>query len=279
MRLEFQDSIDRYLLNRMSDEERIVFEVECTNNPELKEQLEHTQDVKAFISERSKILEKIQAWDDEYEEEKKSAVRKKWISIYWVSGIAAAFMVGYLMFPSANKTESERSGNLVAMSQDSSDTSSAENTVDSLAKLKDESDKLLAKINVDKGKPNKGNSSLDEERVISFGKGAFKTASPQRAYEYEEELRKIVEEKEVVTEKIAKLNNQLYSESIDKDVYDSMIKLLNFQRDNQSWKEAQVLLKLNRKKEALIILRKIKSVEGEFQNKADSLYNATNNNE
>jgi hypothetical protein len=39
-----------------------------------------------------------------------------------------------------------------------------------------------------------------------------------------------------------------------------------------------VLLKLNREKEALMILRKMKSAEGEFQNKADSLYKAKINN-
>ena len=165
------------------------------------------------------------------------------------------------------------------MNQDCSDSSSAEQTVDSLAKPKDKSDKLLAQNDVDDRKPNNSANSFDEERVISFGKGDFKTTSPQRTNEYEEELRKIKEEKEAVINKIAELSSQLDSESIDKDVYASMTHLLNYQKDNLSWREAQVLLKLNRKEEALMILRKMKSSEGEFHNKADSLYKATINNE
>lgn len=279
MRLEFQDNIDRYLLNRMSEEERTAFEEKCANNPELKEQLEHTQEVKAAISERSKMVERIQSWDDEYEKEIKISARKKRVAIYWTSGIAAAFVMGYFLFQSTDKTESEGRGNLVAMNLDGSDVSSAEQTVDSLAKSKDESEKLLAQNDVDMRRPNKGVNSIYEEQVMSFGKGDFKTASPQRTNGYEDELRKIREEKELVIDKIAELGSQLNSGSIDKDVYGSMIYLLNYQRDNLSWREAQVLLKLNREEKALTILRKMKNSEGEFQNKADSLYKATINNE
>ena len=98
MRLEYQDNIDRYLLGRMSDEERKSFEIKCAGNQELKEQLEHTRDVRTVISERSKMLAKIQEWDDEYDVKKKMASHKTtWV--YWLSGIAAILVIGFFLLP------------------------------------------------------------------------------------------------------------------------------------------------------------------------------------
>lgn len=272
MRLEFQDSIDRYLLNRMSDEERTAFEAKCTDNLELREQLEHTRDVKTVISEKSKMLDKIQAWDEEYEEEKRIAAKKKRIAIYCSSSIAAAFVVGYFLFSTANSTDSESFGNLVSMNQGNDDLSAFNCTVDSVSKTNEDNDMLLAQNDAVNKIQDKVVSPSDKEQVYSFGNENLETASPREINDYEKELHQIESELEIINKKISEISSQFNSGSINQDVYDSIVNLLYHQKEFLSWKEAQFLLILERKEEAFVILDELRHSDGEYKHKADSLY-------
>ena len=117
MRLEYQDNIDRYLLDKMTNEERMSFEAKCAENPELKEQLEHTRDVRTVISERNKMLAKIQEWDDEYDAKKRVASNKV-SRIYWLSGIAALLVIGFFLYPVIRQSDHIGTGELASTNQE-----------------------------------------------------------------------------------------------------------------------------------------------------------------
>lgn len=108
MDIRFQDKIDNYLLNRMSMEERHEFEQELEANAELKEQLEFSRLVQAAVKDRGDKLSQIEKWEQEEpeqlieqeDEESNSVVPvKSWRKyLYWSSGIAAVFVVGFFIF-------------------------------------------------------------------------------------------------------------------------------------------------------------------------------------
>ena len=271
MRLEYQDSIDRYLLGRMSDEERALFEAKCAENPELKDQLEHTQDVKTVISERSKMLERIQGWDEEYNEEKKAFARKKRAAIYWSSGIAAAFVVGYFLFPTANNSESERMGNAISMNTDNQKVTPTGNLNDSI-EVSNEHENLLAKNEPKERNEEKNTNKLRDEQVLSFSKDKDFVSSQEVKEDLEKKLGQVDDEIRVVIEKQSQLTQKLKSGEISKSVYDSRMYMLKFQKDELCWQKSHTLIKLNRINEAIALLNEIRNEDGVFQSKADSLY-------
>lgn len=272
MRLEYQDDIDRYLLGRMSDEERTLFEAKCANNPEMKEQLEHTQNVKAVISERNKMLERIQRWDEEYDEEKKAASHKKRAAIYWSSGIAAAFVVGYFLFPAANNPELERMGKVVSMNTDNQEVYPIVNPNDSI-EVGNKHEKLLAKNEPKERNEEKNTNKMREEQALSFAKDKDFASGQETKESLEKELERVDDEIRVVTEKQSQLIQKLKSGEISRSVYDSRMYMLKFQKDELNWQKSHVLIKLNRRNEAIALLNEIRNEDGMFRSKADSLYN------
>lgn len=272
MRLEYQDSIDRYLMNRMSDEERTLFEAKCANNPELKEQLEHTKDVKAVISERSKLLERFQRWDEEYDEEKKVVARKNRSAIYWSSGIAAACVVGYLLLAITKNPESEGMGNVVSMNTRNHEVLRTENPSDSI-EVCNEHEKLLAKNEPKEKIEEKNANNLISENVLSFHED--KVFAPDQEIEdnLEKELGRVDVEIESVIEKQSQLTQKLKSGKISQSVYDLQMYMLKSQKDKLYWQKSQALVKLYRINEAIALLNEIRNEDGIFQSKADSLYN------
>lgn len=269
MRLEYQDNIDRFLLDRMPDEERALFEAKCAENLELKEQLEHTRNVKTVISERSKMLAKIQEWDDEYNAMDKKA-HNKIMWIYWLSGFAAVLVVGF--FLSSMPSESDDTKELVSVNQEPQSVVTEDSGSDNCADNK-ESGQLLAQTDDDK-KGAKGHTSKPEDdHALSFGKADFESTSPQGQDEPEYELKQIEEERSVVKLKMAQLRQELNKGEISQEVYDSCIGLLKYQRDCLSWRMARLHIDLGHRNEALEILQDLRRQEGAFQSKADSLYN------
>ena len=124
MKIDFQDKIDDYLLGRMTDGERSSFEQQMNQDEELKEQVEFTRNVMTATKSRNEKLRKMEAWGDDYQWQHKRRVAaaqyrptgsgyeatasagmvtrsaptqssRKWI--YWVSGIAALFVVGFFL--------------------------------------------------------------------------------------------------------------------------------------------------------------------------------------
>ena len=66
MKIEYQDKIDDYLLNRMSNEERLAFEKVIEHDKELQEQLTFTDNVRRVMKDRNERLAKMEEWKDDY---------------------------------------------------------------------------------------------------------------------------------------------------------------------------------------------------------------------
>lgn len=125
MKIDFQDRIDDYLLGKMSDEDVKIFEHDIEQNAELREQVEFTKSVQTAIISRGEKLKKIQEWEDDYKwtndryvscqtrptgsgyEPGPNPSENKTFSqphssrkgyLYWISGIAALFVVGFFLF-------------------------------------------------------------------------------------------------------------------------------------------------------------------------------------
>ncbi|MEE0237281.1 MAG: hypothetical protein UD961_14150 [Bacteroidales bacterium] len=117
MKKDFQDRIDEYILDRMSDEEKAQFEAEVSHDESKREQLDFTRNVKGAISSRADKMAKLKMMQRMYDrehnqvaasmratgtddcqyspapqndEEKKPSKRIWW----WASGIAAVLVIG-----------------------------------------------------------------------------------------------------------------------------------------------------------------------------------------
>lgn len=77
MKINFQDRIDDYLLARMYDAERNSFESDAAEHTGLQEQLQFTQSVQQATRSQNEKFKKI---------------------LYWMSSIAAVFIVGVFVF-------------------------------------------------------------------------------------------------------------------------------------------------------------------------------------
>lgn len=123
MKTDFQDRIDEYILGRMSDEEKALFEAEVNQDESKKEQLEFTRNVKGAISSREDKMAKLKMmqrmYDREHQQvaasmratgtddcryspapqsvEEKRPSRRIW---WWASGIAAVLVIGLLIVDS-----------------------------------------------------------------------------------------------------------------------------------------------------------------------------------
>lgn len=271
MRLEYQDNIDKYLLGRMSDEERALFEAKCAENPELKEQLEHTQDVKAVISERSKMLAKIQEWDDEYDANEKVASNKV-TRIYWLSGIAAVLVIGFFLYPVIRPLNPNGTEELASISQEPQNKITERNDDSDSCVKNNEIERLLAQNDEKKGeKPHAAKPENDQ--VLSFGKTILEPANPQGQKEPEHEIGRIEEEIYGVMQKMSLLRQQLNEGEINQNFYYPRMELLQYQTNQLLWKKVKLLIELGRRNEAIEILEEMRREEGAFRNKADSLYN------
>lgn len=120
MKFEYQEKIDRYVLEDMTADERIAFEHEVQLNEELRDQLEYTQQVKALVTSRQEKMALLKQWEEEHrkEEEQVAAAQyrptgtgdycpapkyaadadpKSKKFYYWISGIAAVLVIGFFV--------------------------------------------------------------------------------------------------------------------------------------------------------------------------------------
>lgn len=93
---EYQDRIDDYILDRMSDEERATFEKEMAADAELQEQVAFMQNMRIALKSRNEKLAAMKEWENDYVWQEERIVKRKWP--YWVSGIAAVFVAGLMIF-------------------------------------------------------------------------------------------------------------------------------------------------------------------------------------
>ncbi len=110
MKFEYQDDIDDYLLNRMSEEQQLAFEKEINRNPELQEQLDFTKNSVRALKSRNDKLAALKEWEKDYVWKEQ---RHKHIQLYWISGVAALFIVTFFIILKPNIKEDLRDPNAV----------------------------------------------------------------------------------------------------------------------------------------------------------------------
>ena len=249
MKIELQDHIDDYLLGRMSDEDSKVFEQELKNDDELREQMEFTKDVQTATKSRNEKLAKMQEWEDDYEwEEDRGVAAARYRPtgsgykscptpsmdqtrsmprssgrqyLYWISGIAAIFIVGFFLIHNY---------------------------------MGGKEDMMFNPSSIEYSTMRGGGNYENIEKLLVDKN-------------YEDAMKQI----EIEEAKIAEQRTAADSIS-DKErrAYDQM--LIQEKAEELSWLKVYALLGADRRDDALQILDGLRHTEGEYKEKADSLY-------
>ena len=249
MKIEFQDHIDDYLLGRMSDEDRKAFEQELKNDDELREQMKFTKDVKTATKSRNEKLAKMQEWKDDYEREDDRGVAAARYRptgsgyesctapsieqtrtmprssgrqyLYWISGIAAIFIVGFFLIRNYMVREED-----MMFNPSSTEYSTMRGG---------------------------GNYEIIEKLLVDKN--------------YEDAMKQIeIEEAKIVEQRTATDSTS----DGERRAYDQM--LIQEKADELSWMKVYALLGIGRRDDALQLLDELRHTEGEYKEKADSLY-------
>lgn len=246
MKIEYQDKIDNYLLNRMSDEERWTFEQEMEQDKELRKQVEFTKNVQTALKSRNEKLTRMQEWQKEMNEEAKRACsfratgsdrhyspmsamenqanpippsRKKRHLIYWVAGIAAIFIIGLFVLPTITVYKS-------------------------------------APVPIEYG-------------VFRGGEDYLKIKQLMEQKDYEKAFLVIEREEQLLQQEL--LINKKDTTDCERQEYNYM--LIEMKQNELAWLKVHTLLGLGKKREAMQLLEQLRETEGEYQQVADSLYN------
>lgn len=252
MRLEFQDSIDSYVLGRMTEDERTAFEEKLSKNDELKEQMELTKAVKDVLErfEDVEILERIEKMEEDAEREESgykatgSGYERNIIEpmtrqttsapprpsnrklIYWISGIAALFIVGFFLFK-----------NIYFVGDADVAFSPRPQGVSTIRGVDSTTENLLAKA------------------------------------DYQGALGRIDSLEVEIAMKQMEIEREKDSRGAEQDRLAYKQEELNMKQEGLSWLKVHALIGLNRKEEAIALLDKIRNSESEYKEQADSLYN------
>lgn len=236
MKFDYQDKIDDYLLNRISEEERLAFEKEVSENAELREQLDYTRSVQEAVTSRSEMLAAMRKWENDYQwENERVAVAyaaneaprpaKKRL-VYWISGVAAVFVIGmFLLIKPAGSPPDIDPNNVVL--GDSYRAGQDYSAIEDMLQQKDY-DEALVYIE----------QEIDSLRMDSI------------------EIR----------------TNQ----TIAGDELEYEMGLIKESQDLLKWLKVQALIGLDRCKEALLLLDELRDADCDYKRQADSLYNQIN---
>lgn len=255
MKIEFQDRIDNYLLDRLSDDERKSFESDAAENAELKEQLQFTETVQQATKSRNEKLAAMEEWKDDYvwEDERVAAAsaaeyrptgsgydycpapttesRRVGNSspfkkiFYWASGIAAVFVVGFFLIQNLYVANSP-------------------NEYMSSPRMNDMTIRA-------------GSDNSEIELLLSQKK-------------YDDAL-DLIEEKYLAVQDDSL--DIVQNESIDAERKEYDMQIVKDKQDELKWLKAHALLGLSQQETALRILDELRNEEGYYQMAADSLYN------
>ena len=252
MKIEFQERIDNYLMNKMSDEERMSFEADLANDEELKEQMEFTRNVQRAMKSRGEKLAAMAEWKDDYSWEENSeepateyrptgrgydaspstsendtnSSHPSWRRmLYWISGIAAVFIVGLFLFHNLNV--SDGSGN-------------------------------LSPISIDNTTFRSGNDYSEIEQLLNQKK-------------YEEAIVQIDREIMALRDDSTRIRKDT---SLDDERMEYKMQEVKLNFEDLNWMKAHALLGSGQQKDALILLDKLRQTDGYYQMAADSLYNS-----
>lgn len=253
MKIEFQDRIDDYLLNRMTDDERQTFESEVADDAELRDQLAFTESVQHTVKSRNEKLAAMEEWEDDYQWKKDpeieviaaaeyrstgsgysycpaqprmedKAVRRTPTRriLYWVSGIAAVFVVGFFLFQNlyvydaAPDIAPSPMGTTMRSGGDFSE-------IETLLK-QEQFNEALAKIEQEDLVLKDDSIRLSQDTILDEDKAAYKMLEIQA------------------------------------------------QQEELTWLKVQALLGLGKKDDAIVLLDKLRQSDGTYQQSADSLY-------
>lgn len=253
MKIEFQDRIDDYLLNRMTDEERQAFESEVADNAEMKEQLSFTESVQHTVKSRNEKLAAMEEWEEDYhwkdeseievaaatecrptgsgysycpapprEAEKAARHTPTRRILYWGSGIAAVFVVGFFLFQ--NLYLYDATPDIM--------TSPMESTMRS------------------------GGDFSEIEMLLKQKK-------------ISEALAKIEQETLVLKDDSTRLSQDV---GLDEEKTEYKMLEIQAQQEELTWLKVQTYLGLDRKEDAIMLLDKLRQSGGIYQLSADSLY-------
>ena len=264
MKIEFQDRIDEYLLDRMSDKERKSFESDAAEDAELKEQLQFTETVQQATKSRNEKLAAMEEWKDDYmwEDERVAAAsaveyhatgsgydycpeptmesRRVATSspfkkmLYWVSGIAAVFIVGVFVFNLYRPSSPE-----IAMETTSRPT---------------EAPGKNGNVSF------RGRSqNMDIESQLAMG-------------DYSKALARLEKDEADIRTDLMLIERELHSRGEGRE--DAMTEKDSLETNlvRVLYLKAQALIGLDRKDEARVVLDEIRQSESEYGIKADSLY-------
>ena len=255
MKIDFQDRIDDYLLNRMSDEERKSFESDAAVDTELKEQLQFTETIQQATKSRNEKLSVMEEWKYDYvwEDERtvaafaaeyrptgsgydyyttssakksrsmpRSSIRR---IFYWVSGIAAVFVLGFFLIQ-----------NLYV------DNSPAD---------------YMSNSSINDARFRAGSDNSEIELLLSQKK-------------YEDALY-LIEEKYLAVK--ADSLEIVQDGTIDAEQKEYDLQIVKDKQDELKWLKAHALLGLSQQETVLRLLDELRNEEGYYQMAADSLYN------
>lgn len=254
MKIDYQDRIEDYLFNRMTDDERQSFEQELEKDAELRDQYEFVSMVKTALMLEN-IDNDVSEWSKAYREREAAAIAAQetdWKAtgsgyertvactkyeeeaprsskrhvLYWISGIAALFIVGFFLFKNVYFVEDAD----VAFTP-------RPQGISTIRGIDSTTENLLAKADY---------------------QGAFD---------------RIVTLEDEIDTKFMMIDREINSRGGSEDeklAYKQ--KELKVRQEGLSWLKVQALLGLNRKNEAIALLEKIRNSESEYKEQADSLY-------
>lgn len=255
MKIDFQDRIDDYLLDRMSDEERNSFESDAAKDAELKEQLQFTETVQQATKSRNEKLAAMKEWKDDYVWEDEREVADSVVEyrstgsgynycpapstniirsmprssgrkfLYWISGIAAVFAVGFFLIQNLYVVNSPYEYKPTPRMNDMTLRAGSDNSeIELLLSQKKYGDAL----------------DLIEEKYLA-----------------------VKEDSLVIVQ----------DETMDAERKEYDMQIVKDKQDELKWLKAHALLGLSQQETALRILDELRNEEGYYQMAADSLYN------
>lgn len=264
MKINFQDRIDDYLLGRMFNEERNSFELEAAEDTELQEQLQFTKTVQKATKSRNEKLAAMEEWKDDYvwEDERTTTasaaeyratgsgydycpaqtMRNRRVAtslsfkkmLYWVSSIAAVFIVGVFIFNLYNLSSTD-----LAM-----ETASRPN------ELSNKNGNVSFQGN---------RHDLDIEHQLTIGNYSKALACIEK------------DEADIQAERML-LEREVHSRGGNYESAETKKNALEIKLIRLYYLKAHALIGLERKDEAMMILDGIRHSKSDYGYKADSLY-------
>ena len=240
MRIEYQDKIDEYLLNRMSEKERWLFETVVAQNEELKEQLEFTKQLRAAVKSRKEKLTKISEWQEDKKvamagmqqratgseypatEYRKSSrpYQKRLRVVIWSLGCIAIIVTVLFIFTPLHVVEDK--AHRVPLSYENIKANTNYSAIEQLIKQK----------------------------------------------MYEQAIHAIEQEEQSLKSDLMPIKGEKTKK--ERQVYDA--ELLEEKSDELMWLKANALLGLGKDEEGMNLLNLLRRKEGKYQQSADSLY-------